>query len=162
MAKYTPGNLLSGAELRFGGLGFVAFERLQFHVDLVVIDAPSVVGLLAAANLIHRRSDKRELFEFRRQRPREAQRFIHRGARHGRHVNDEVAFLEIRQEFAAEEWQGSRGRDAQQRRAPDDRDWAQHQAAHQPRNPLHPSDKPRSRIVRRPWATAARTGRASR
>ena len=94
----------------------LASERLQLHVHFVVVHAPGIVRLLGAPDLLRHRVDERLLLQFAGERVAEAHGFVNGRARHGGHVDDEMALLQVRQKLAAEERHGGERRRAQ--RAP--------------------------------------------
>ena len=86
-------------------LGLFALERLQVDVQLAVMRAPHIVGLFGTTGALGHRADERQLREFLRNLPPHSQRLLKRGARHGRHVDDEVPLAQLGQKAAAQKRQ---------------------------------------------------------
>ena len=106
-AKLTPGNPAS--TLRIVALRLLRLRSgetaLQVDLELAVVRAPGVVGLLGAADALGDDAHERQLEQRVGHERADALRFRDRGAGHGRHVQGEVSLFELRQKARAEERQ---------------------------------------------------------
>ena len=94
------------ADIGLGRLGVVSRQpRLQVHFEFAVVRTPGVFGLLGPPRALRNRTHLGQLPQRLGDMGADAQGLVDGGAGHRRHVDDEVAFLELGNEAAAQKRQ---------------------------------------------------------
>ncbi len=94
--------------------GITGGQRHQVHLELAVVSAPGVLGQFGTPGALSDTPHPRVGPEDGRHEIADPDRLGQRGAGHQRHVDQEVAFVELRQEAGPEIRQGGRGGHADQ------------------------------------------------